>query len=89
MKKILIASIVAAGFIGGVASANEIEAQCNAYMEENNGDNSGCSCLGAAAAEDDALATAIAAIQSQADVDAADEHTKAALAACWPDAAQN
>ena len=85
MKKILAAAFLAA-FISP-AFANDAEDGCRAYVAENGGDASGCSCLGEAADADPALADALAAIQEPADLEAADDATKEAIAACFPDAA--
>lgn len=88
MIRVFFASLVAAGAFVGAAAANEIEDQCTAYAVEYDGDASGCACLGQAAESDDALAAAIALIETPEDVEAADDATKAAIAACWPSAGQ-
>lgn len=75
----LLATIAAPGF------ANEIEEGCREYAEANGTDPSGCSCIGEAADADPALAEALAAITSPEELEAADDSTKAALAACFPD----
>ncbi|MBB5517628.1 hypothetical protein [Amphiplicatus metriothermophilus] len=83
------AAVAATAFAAaGVAPAfaNEIAAQCEAYVAEHGGDSSGCPCLGEAAANDPALAAAISAIETPEDLDAADAATKEAIAACFPDA---
>lgn len=87
MKRILLAALVA-GLSAGAASANETADSCRAYVAENGGDASGCDCLGEAAEKDAALADALAAISTPADLEAADDSTKAAIAACFPDAQQ-
>jgi hypothetical protein len=87
MKKFLIAAL-AAGLASGAASANETADNCRAYVAENGGDDSGCDCLGEAAESDAALADALAAINTPADLEAADDSTKEAIAACFPDAQQ-
>jgi len=69
------------------AAANETADQCRAYVASNGGDASGCDCLGEAAAKDAALAEALAAIDTPEDLEAADESTKSAIAACYPDSA--
>jgi hypothetical protein len=66
------------------AAANEIADECRAYVDANGGDASGCDCLGAAAESDAALAEALKAIDTPEDLEAADESTKAAIAACYP-----
>lgn len=68
------------------AFANETAEACRAYMAANNpdADASGCDCLGEAAAENPELAAAVAAISTPADVEAADDATKAAIGACFP-----
>jgi hypothetical protein len=68
----------------GTASANETADNCRAYVAENGGDASGCDCLGEAAGANPTLAAALAAIRTPADLEAADEATKTAIAACFP-----
>ncbi|HXI86538.1 MAG TPA: hypothetical protein VNH64_03710 [Parvularculaceae bacterium] len=77
---------VVAALLAAPAYANQTEDECMAYSQRNNTDPSGCVCLGAAAAKDPALATALDQIKVPADVDAADDATKQAIAQCWPDA---
>ncbi len=84
LKPVLAAALVLS--FAAPAFANETTEACEAYVEENGGDPSGCSCLGEAAAKDAGLAAAIAEIESPADLEAADEATKAAIAACFPNA---
>lgn len=84
LKKILAAVLVIA--TAAPAFANETAEACKSYVEKNGGDASGCDCLGEAAAEDADLAAALAAIEAPEDLEAADEATKAAIAACYPDA---
>ncbi len=86
MKKYLILTIAAA-CLSAPASANETADACKSYVAENGGDASGCDCLGEAAASDATLADALAAIATPADLEAADQSTKEAIAACFPDAA--
>lgn len=86
MLKILSAAALSAFFIA-TASANDTADHCRAYVAENGGDASGCDCLGEAAAGDSALADALSEIESPADLEAADDSTKAAIAACFPDSA--
>ena len=62
----------------------EIAAGCKAYAAENGTDDAGCDCIGEAAAEDPTLAEALAAIETEADVEGAPEPAKAAIAACFP-----
>ncbi|MEZ5892763.1 MAG: hypothetical protein R3C58_06420 [Parvularculaceae bacterium] len=83
MKRVLMAAFAAAAFVAP-ASANDTADNCRAYVAENGGDDSGCDCLGDAAAADADLATAIAAIKSPADLEAADQSTKDEIAACFP-----
>lgn len=83
MKKLIVAAIVGAAF-AAPAFANEVAEQCEAYIAENGGDASGCSCLGDAADADPSLADAIMAIATPADLEAADETTKEAIRACFP-----
>lgn len=70
------------------AVANQSADQCRAYVAENGGDASGCDCLGEAAAADSTLADALAAIEGPDDLEAASDQTKAAIAACFPNAQQ-
>jgi len=86
MKKLIVAVIAGAAF-AAPAFANEVADQCEAYVAENGGDASGCSCLGEAAESDASLTDAIMAIASPADLEAADDATKEAIRACFPDAA--
>ena len=83
MKK-LITALAVAGFALAPAFASELEAHCEAYVSENGGDPSGCSCL-AETADADATAELLA-VASQADVDALSDDAKSAIAACFPDA---
>jgi len=87
MKKLIVAVIAGAAFAAAPAFANEVADQCEAYVAENGGDASGCSCLGEAAESDASLTDAIMAIASPADLEAADDATKEAIRACFPDAA--
>lgn len=82
MKLQLALALVAAGPLSP-AFANETADHCRAYVAANGGDASGCDCLGKAAANDPALAAALAAIKTPADLDAADDATKAAIGACY------
>ncbi|MBI1364607.1 MAG: hypothetical protein GC153_01445 [Alphaproteobacteria bacterium] len=75
---------VAAALLAAPAFANTTEDNCKAYSQRNNTDPSGCSCLGQAADKDPALAEALSKINVPADVDAADDATKQAIAQCWP-----
>ncbi len=84
MKKTLLASLLFASTAMAPAFANDVEEACNAYAEENGTDNSGCSCLGEAAADDADLTAAIMAISGPADIEAADDATKEAIGACFP-----
>jgi hypothetical protein len=84
LKPILAAAAVVA--TAAPAFANETAEACKSYIEKNGGDASGCDCLGEAAAEDADLAEALADIESPADLEAADEATRAAIAACYPNA---
>lgn len=85
LKTILAAALFVA--TAAPAFANETAEACKSYIEKNGGDASGCDCLGEAAAEDADLAAALAEIEAPEDLEAADEATKAAIAACYPDAA--
>jgi hypothetical protein len=87
MMKVLYVAAVAAACMTAPASANETADACRGYVAENGGDASGCDCLGDAADSDANLADALAAIEAPADLEAADDATKAAIAACYPDAA--
>jgi hypothetical protein len=83
MNRLLITSLLVAGLVTP-AAANETADQCRAYVAENGGDDSGCECLGAAAAAEPALGAAISKIETPADLEAADQSTKDAIAACFP-----
>ena len=72
--------------IAAPAYANDTAEACKSYVEKNGGDASGCDCLGEAAEEDADLAAALAEIETPADLEAADDATKAAIAACFPNA---
>lgn len=84
LKPILAAALFIA--TAAPAFANETAEACKSYVEKNGGDASGCDCLGEAAAEDADLAAALAEIEAPEDLEAADDATKAAIAACFPDA---
>ncbi len=84
LKTVLAASLVLATI--APAFANETADACKSYVEKNGGDASGCDCLGEAAAGDADLAAALAEIEAPEDLEAADDATKAAIAACYPDA---
>ncbi|MDZ7629545.1 MAG: hypothetical protein U5J99_14185 [Parvularculaceae bacterium] len=84
LKPILAAALVLASL--APAYANETADACRSYVEENGGDASGCDCLGEAASGDADLAAALAAIEAPEDIEAADDATKAAIAACFPNA---
>lgn len=84
LKPILAAALIVA--LTAPAFANETAEACKSYVEENGGDSSGCDCLGEAAAADADLAAALAEIETPADLEAADDGTKAAIAACFPNA---
>ena len=83
----LIALAAFAALVAAPAMANDAEDQCNAYVAENGGDASGCSCIGEQADADSAFAEALAAIDSPEALDAADEATKEKIRICYPDAA--
>lgn len=83
MKRFLVAALFVAGLITP-ASANDTADQCRAYVAQNGGDDSGCECLGAAADADALLAASISKIETPADLEATDQATKDAIAACFP-----
>lgn len=83
MKKLIVLAAVAA--LAGPALANPTADNCKAYVAQNGGDASGCDCLGAAADKNPSLAAALAKIASPADLEAADDATKDAIRACFPD----
>lgn len=85
MMRTLAVAAFAIASLTAAAAANDVADQCRAYVAENGGDDSGCGCLGEAAAADAALADAISAIETPADLEAADDATKSAIAACFPD----
>jgi hypothetical protein len=66
------------------ALANDTAAHCRDYVAQHGDDDSGCDCLGEAAAKDQALADALAAIQTPEDLEAAPDTAKAAIQACFP-----
>lgn len=82
--RVLMSAAAALFAFAGLASANDTADNCRAYVAANGGDASGCDCLGAKAAADAALAAALAAIKTPADLDAADPATKSAIQACYP-----
>lgn len=84
MRYAIILGLAAAAALAGPAMANDVEDQCRAYTAENDGDPSGCACLGEAASKDPALAEAIQSIQTPEDLEAAPESVQAAVGACWP-----
>lgn len=86
MRKLFVMSVVAAAF-AAPAFANDAEDQCNSYVAENDGDASGCACIGQQADADSAFAAAIAAIDSPEALEAADQSTKDKIAICYPDSA--
>jgi hypothetical protein len=83
--KSYIAAFAALGFVSVTpAVANDTADNCRAYVAQNGGDASGCDCLGRAAASNPSLASALAAIRTPADLEAADASTKGAIQACYP-----
>ncbi len=84
MIKQLAATVLGVSFVTAPALANNVEDHCVAYTTEAGGDTSGCSCLAAAA--DDGMAEELAAVQSEADVEALSDASKEAIASCWPEA---
>lgn len=86
MKKFLalgaVVALAAAAFAPAIA--NDTADNCKAYVAQNGGDASGCDCLGAAADKDPSLVGKLAQIQSPADLETADDATKAAIRACFP-----
>ena len=89
MIKIAAVATVIALFAAAPGFASETADNCRSYVAENGGDDSGCDCLGAAASDNSALAGALAAIKTPDDLEAADDETKAAIAACFPDSDAN
>lgn len=85
MRHALVLGFIAAA-LALPAMANDVEDQCVAYTAENDGDPSGCACLGDAASKDPALADAIAMIETPEDLETAPDSVKAAVGACWPEA---
>lgn len=81
MKMTIIAALAV---IAAPAFANETAQACRDYVAANGGDAAGCDCLGEKAAKDQALAEALARIKGPADLEAADQSTKDAIAACFP-----
>ena len=83
MKKEILVALFAASVMTP-AFANETADNCREYASANGTDDSGCDCLGEAAAGDADLAAALAAISSPEDLEAADDATKEAVAVCFP-----
>jgi hypothetical protein len=84
MKRILLAGLALIAAPAAAAAANETTNACRDYVAANGGDASGCDCLGEKAATDAALADALARIKAPADLEAADQSTKDAIVACFP-----
>lgn len=82
MKTLTLIAALAA--LSAPALANETADNCKAYVAQNGGDPAGCDCLGAAAEKNPTLAASLAKIGSPADLEAADDATKAAIRACYP-----
>ena len=82
--KYLVPAAALFALLAAPASANDVADMCREYVAENGGDDSGCDCLGDAADADAALAAALAEIGSPEDLEAADDSTKEAIAACFP-----
>lgn len=70
---------------GALASGDEIADGCKAFAAENGTDASGCDCLGKAAADDPALFEELMLIASREDMDAAPPFVREAVAACFPE----
>lgn len=85
MRMIALTAMLAA-FAAAPAAASELEEHCVAYTTETAGDPSGCSCL--AEASDEAMAEELMAVASEEDVEALSEASKEAIAACWPESAE-
>lgn len=86
MKRCAFAALLA-GFVVAPTAASELEDYCVAYTTEKaGGDPSGCACLAEAA--DDAMTQELLAVQSEADVEALSDASKEAIAACWPQTAE-
>lgn len=83
MKTLTIAAF-AAGLLASPAFANELEDYCTAYVTENGGDVSGCTCLAEEA--DDAMTQELLAVQSDEDVENLSDASKEAIADCFPTA---
>ena len=71
------------GPAGAAQSGGEIADGCKAFAEENGTDPSGCDCLGAAAAEDEALFEALLTIETEEDMDALAPAHRETIAACF------
>ena len=85
MKKLLI-SAVAAGLCISPAFAGDLEAHCVAVTSEaEDGDSSGCACLGETATGD--VKDELLAFSAGDDTASLSEAAQEAIAACWPDAA--
>lgn len=86
IKRTALFALLAAVTTPAFAFANDTADACRDYVAANGGDDAGCDCLGDAASSDPALADALAAITTPADLEAASEETKEAIAACFPQA---
>ncbi len=86
MNKTILAGAFACAVSLTPAFANEVEEACKTYAAEHGGDATGCACLGEMAAGDADLAAAIMEITDPAALEAADEATKEAIGACFPEA---
>lgn len=81
MKKLALTTL-ALGLMATSAFASDLEDQCVAYVTDQGGDPSGCSCLVDAA--DDAMTEELSAVQSEEDLATLSDASKEALAACFP-----
>lgn len=87
MKKIattLTAAAFAAFSLGAVAHADDLEAHCVAYADENGSDSSGCACLAEAADAD--MTAELMAVAAESDLEGLSDGAKEAIAACFPSA---
>lgn len=85
MKKLLAALCAAGLAVSPALAGDDFEAYCEGYMEENDGDASGCACLAEASDED--MVKELMEVSSDADLEGLSDASKEAIASCWPDAA--
>lgn len=85
MKKFIAALCVAGFAVSPALAGDDLEAYCESYMAETDGDASGCSCL--AEASDADMTAELMEVASEEDLEGLSDASKEAIASCWPDAA--